>query len=235
MPTISSKIMYLGALLGAVALAAPSKPARAQGTPEQQQACAPDAVRLCASTIPDVAKTTACMKAHVAELSPRCRVVFDEATGGGAPKTATAAPKAPPHEAAQQAEKTPRAAARDNRAGAPRTPTREATRETDVRENAARETAERVRADRKLAARENDAREPRRAARAAAALPSPRAPVADERDPQVPDLAPAAPPPFRSRVPGLDDVAAQIADNCRAGLIDAFTCRNTFDALRLTQ
>lgn len=64
--------------------------ARAQGTPEQQQACAPDAVKLCSDTIPDIPKTTACMKAHVADLSPRCRTAFFAATGGGTSATATA-------------------------------------------------------------------------------------------------------------------------------------------------
>ncbi|MCX8253503.1 exported protein of unknown function [Beijerinckiaceae bacterium RH AL1] len=53
-------------------------PASAQGTDEQREACTPDALKLCSDTIPDVAKTTACMKAHEAALSPRCRAVFNE-------------------------------------------------------------------------------------------------------------------------------------------------------------
>ncbi len=68
------------ALLGALVLA--SAPVWAQATAEQQQACAPDAIKLCADTIPDIPKTTACMKAHVAALSPRCRTAFNEAVGG---------------------------------------------------------------------------------------------------------------------------------------------------------
>lgn len=59
--------------------------ALAQGTPEQRQACAADAVELCSDTIPDVAKTTACMKAHFAKLSPRCKIAFNSATEGGPP------------------------------------------------------------------------------------------------------------------------------------------------------
>jgi hypothetical protein len=44
-----------------------------QGTPEQRQACAPDAMRLCSDFIPDVPKITKCMKAKRAELSEACR------------------------------------------------------------------------------------------------------------------------------------------------------------------
>lgn len=55
--------------------------AYAQGTDAQREACAPDAVKLCENTIPDVPKTTACMKAHFAQLSPACKTAFNEATG----------------------------------------------------------------------------------------------------------------------------------------------------------
>jgi hypothetical protein len=58
--------------------------AGAQGTTpvDVQQACTPDAMRLCSDTIPDVAKTTACMKAKHAQVSKECRVAM--AGGGGA-------------------------------------------------------------------------------------------------------------------------------------------------------
>jgi len=56
--------------------------AGAQGNDAERQACAPDAMRLCADVIPDVPKVTACMKAKHAELSEPCRVVMD----GGKPK-----------------------------------------------------------------------------------------------------------------------------------------------------
>jgi hypothetical protein len=67
-------------LLGAVAVLglvwavsfAPA-PAAAQGTPQQQQACQPDAMRLCGEFVPDVAKITACMAKKRAQLSPACR------------------------------------------------------------------------------------------------------------------------------------------------------------------
>jgi hypothetical protein len=48
----------------------------AQGTADQQQACTPDAMRLCADVIPDVAKVTACMHAKSSQLSEACRIAM---------------------------------------------------------------------------------------------------------------------------------------------------------------
>jgi hypothetical protein len=45
-------------------------------TAEQQQACSPDAFRLCSSEIPDVDRITACMIRNRAQLSPQCRAFF---------------------------------------------------------------------------------------------------------------------------------------------------------------
>src|ERR1700760_1305629 len=45
-------------------------------TPEEPQACQPDAFRLCGPEIPDVDRVTACMIAKRAQLSPQCRVFF---------------------------------------------------------------------------------------------------------------------------------------------------------------
>jgi len=50
--------------------------ANAQASPEVQQACTPDAMRLCSEFIPDVAKITACMKAKHAQLSDTCRTAM---------------------------------------------------------------------------------------------------------------------------------------------------------------
>jgi hypothetical protein len=63
--------------------------AGAQGTtpPDVQQACTPDAMRLCSDTIPDVAKTTACMKAKRAQVSKECRVAMAGGGGGGGRRT----------------------------------------------------------------------------------------------------------------------------------------------------
>jgi hypothetical protein len=62
-----------------------SHQAGAQGTVpvDVQQACTPDAMRLCNDTIPDVAKTTACMKAKRAQVSKECRVAMAGGGGGG--------------------------------------------------------------------------------------------------------------------------------------------------------
>ena len=53
-----------------------STPAAAQGTPEQRQACQPDAMRLCSEFVPDVERITACMVKNRIRLSPPCRAVF---------------------------------------------------------------------------------------------------------------------------------------------------------------
>jgi len=45
-------------------------------TPEEQQACSGDTMRLCGPEIPDVDRITACMIARKDELSPGCRVFF---------------------------------------------------------------------------------------------------------------------------------------------------------------
>jgi hypothetical protein len=45
-------------------------------TPEQQQMCTADAMRLCSSEIPDVERVTACMVQKRAQLSDGCKAVF---------------------------------------------------------------------------------------------------------------------------------------------------------------
>ena len=46
-------------------------------TLEQQEMCTGDAMRLCASDIPNVERITACMERQRDSLSERCRVVFE--------------------------------------------------------------------------------------------------------------------------------------------------------------
>ena len=46
--------------------------ANAEAPQDVQQACTPDAMRLCSQFVPDVAKITACMKAKHAQLSATC-------------------------------------------------------------------------------------------------------------------------------------------------------------------
>lgn len=53
--------------------------AAAQGTPEERQACTPDAMRLCSEFVPDVPKITKCMTAKHAQLSKECRLAIAHA------------------------------------------------------------------------------------------------------------------------------------------------------------
>jgi hypothetical protein len=45
-------------------------------TPEQQQLCSSDALRLCSSDIPDVDRITVCMARQRDQLSPGCKAFF---------------------------------------------------------------------------------------------------------------------------------------------------------------
>ena len=63
-------------LAGAASLAPAPAAAQNRGTPEQQQACQPDAMRLCSEFIPDVDRITACMFKNRIRLSPACHAVF---------------------------------------------------------------------------------------------------------------------------------------------------------------
>jgi len=44
-----------------------------QGTPEEQMACTPDAIRLCSAFIPNADEITTCLREKNAELSDACR------------------------------------------------------------------------------------------------------------------------------------------------------------------
>ena len=63
---------------------------------EEQQACMNDAFRVCSATIPDRARTTACMVQNKAKLSQACQMVMDKyapattATAYAAPAPAAA-------------------------------------------------------------------------------------------------------------------------------------------------
>ena len=71
----SSKFQF--GLMLATALAVSTLPAAGQGySQEQQQACTPDAMRLCGAYIPDVDRITVCMIQNKSQLSPGCRAHF---------------------------------------------------------------------------------------------------------------------------------------------------------------
>ena len=61
-----------GILLSIMAGSFSSANAQYRGTPEMQQACTPDVMRLCDADVPDVERITACMKRNRANLSPAC-------------------------------------------------------------------------------------------------------------------------------------------------------------------
>jgi hypothetical protein len=66
----------VGALLAAAAGFSMLASAASAYTQEQQQACTPDAFRLCSSDIPDVDRVTVCMIRNKSQLSPACRAHF---------------------------------------------------------------------------------------------------------------------------------------------------------------
>jgi hypothetical protein len=54
-------------------------------TAEEQQACQPDAMRLCGAFVPDVDRITACMIQNKSQLSPECRRFFSAEPTAAAP------------------------------------------------------------------------------------------------------------------------------------------------------
>ena len=70
--------------IGFAVVMAPSGTSHAY-TPEQQQACQPDAMRLCGEFVPNVDAITACMIRKKSQLSPQCRVFFRSGRGRAKP------------------------------------------------------------------------------------------------------------------------------------------------------
>ena len=97
MPAFRSGKFVLAAVAG-VALAVLIQPGAALAyTPEEQQACSPDAMRLCGEFVPNVDAITACMIRKKAQLSPQCKVFFrqgPEPSEARAGKPTNIAPKA---------------------------------------------------------------------------------------------------------------------------------------------
>jgi hypothetical protein len=65
--------------------------ATAQRRSNKQRTCTPDAMRLCGNVVPDIARTTACMKANFARLSPECRLAIREVLAHGTYRIAAGA------------------------------------------------------------------------------------------------------------------------------------------------
>jgi hypothetical protein len=67
---------HCGVLLTATLFASAGSTSTFAYTQEQQQACTPDAMRLCGNFVPDVDRITACMIENKSQLSPECRRFF---------------------------------------------------------------------------------------------------------------------------------------------------------------
>jgi hypothetical protein len=75
--SMNQRGFYLGAALSvAVSIMGQNGAFAQQGTPEQQQACQPDVMRLCGNFIPDVDRIVACLKYNEPNLNPACHDVF---------------------------------------------------------------------------------------------------------------------------------------------------------------
>jgi hypothetical protein len=115
MPAFRSGKFVLAAVAG-VALAVLIQPGAALAyTQEEQQACSPDAMRLCGEFVPNVDAITACMIRKKAQLSPQCKVFFrqgpepGEAAAPRAGKPTSIAPKSAPKTAKKSTKPAPKA------------------------------------------------------------------------------------------------------------------------------
>lgn len=77
-PLMRAAVIKRSVLLGIVfALSASAVCAQGlEGTPEEREACMPDALNLCQAYIPDAERIKECLIQHVSDLSPACREVF---------------------------------------------------------------------------------------------------------------------------------------------------------------
>jgi len=71
-----SKKFQLGLMLATTISVSLWSAASRAYTPEQEQACSSDALRLCGADVPDVDRITVCMIRNKSQLSPGCRVYF---------------------------------------------------------------------------------------------------------------------------------------------------------------
>src|ERR1700712_5184944 len=75
--SMNQRRIYLGAAVSvALSIMGQNAAFAQQGTPEQQQACQPDVMRLCGNFIPDVDRIVACLKYNEPNLNPACHDVF---------------------------------------------------------------------------------------------------------------------------------------------------------------
>jgi hypothetical protein len=80
--TSKTTLRHTGLVIAAViALTSISTPGlaedmRKQGTPEQREACTPDVMRLCMSSIYSVSAIMACLQNNKEKMSSRCRMAL---------------------------------------------------------------------------------------------------------------------------------------------------------------
>jgi hypothetical protein len=97
MIAVRSAICQFGLTL-AIALGCSIMPTASHAyTPEQQQACTPDAFRLCGDAIPDVDRVTVCMIRNKDQLSPACRAFFRAPEPERAPVVTSITSRKPVH------------------------------------------------------------------------------------------------------------------------------------------
>jgi hypothetical protein len=82
---VRSRNFQLGLML-TMAVAVSIWPAISQAyTPEQEQACSGDAMRVCGAFVPDVDRITVCMIQNKSQLSPPCRAFFRDSEAAATP------------------------------------------------------------------------------------------------------------------------------------------------------
>jgi hypothetical protein len=77
--------LFAAAVLLSITGALPAMSAEYRGTQDQQQACTPDVMRLCADSVPDVNRIVSCLRRNRTNLSAPCGAVFGVA-GAHRPK-----------------------------------------------------------------------------------------------------------------------------------------------------
>ena len=80
----SYRIGTIATLIAIAATAALSTSPALAFSSEAQQMCSDDAMRLCASEVPDIPRITACMVRNKSHVSPGCRAVMDREAAAAA-------------------------------------------------------------------------------------------------------------------------------------------------------
>jgi hypothetical protein len=78
-------VALFASVLLSITGAVPAVSAEYRGTQDQQQACTPDVMRLCADSVPDVNRIVSCLRRNRSNLSAPCGAVFG-AGGAHRPK-----------------------------------------------------------------------------------------------------------------------------------------------------